>query len=78
MRRDWLHGTCTRINGRPCGCRTRHGSGESAVAWLRLTTKTGRTRGIRQVYRVSTAGGSPRATWQHPPATFEVEYAAID
>ncbi|PHH61219.1 hypothetical protein CDD81_653 [Ophiocordyceps australis] len=32
--------------------------GERAVDWLRLTTKTGSTGEIRQVYRVSTVGAS--------------------
>ncbi|POR33434.1 Malate dehydrogenase [Tolypocladium paradoxum] len=51
--------------------------GEKAVTWLRLTTKEGATNGIQDVYRVTTAGGSPPATCKGLPARFEVEYAAV-
>lgn len=51
--------------------------GEKAVAWLRLTAKEGATDGIREVYRLTTAGGSPPATCKGLPATFEVQYAAV-
>ncbi|KAF4582959.1 malate dehydrogenase [Ophiocordyceps camponoti-floridani] len=51
--------------------------GEKAVAWLRLKAKAGATDGIREVYRVSTAGGSPPATCEGMPANFEVPYSAV-
>lgn len=52
--------------------------GEKAVTWLRLRTKQGgATGGIKEVYRVTTAGGSPPATCEGMPATFEVPYAAV-
>ncbi|KAI1342233.1 hypothetical protein F5Y15DRAFT_413498 [Xylariaceae sp. FL0016] len=50
--------------------------GEKAVAWLRLLTNTGATGDLQEVYRVQTAGGSPPATCEGMPATFEVQYAA--
>lgn len=51
--------------------------GEKAVPWLRLTTRPGTTGGIKAVYRVDTAGGSPPATCRDMPAKFQVEYAAV-
>ncbi|PNY24440.1 Malate dehydrogenase [Tolypocladium capitatum] len=51
--------------------------GDKAVAWLRLTAKQGATNGIREVYRVTTAGGSPPPTCRGLPAEFEVQYAAV-
>ncbi|PFH61301.1 hypothetical protein XA68_17718 [Ophiocordyceps unilateralis] len=51
--------------------------GEKAVTWLRLQAKDGATDGIKEVYRVSTAGGSPPATCEGMPANFEVQYAAV-
>lgn len=51
--------------------------GEKAVTWLRLTAKDGTTGGIRDIYRVDTAGGSPPATCKDMPATFEVQYSAM-
>ncbi|RYP25782.1 hypothetical protein DL767_008288 [Monosporascus sp. MG133] len=50
--------------------------GEPAVAWLRLSTREGATGGLREVYRVETAGGSPPESCQGMPAEFEVQYAA--
>ena len=50
---------------------------DKAVAWLRLTTTEGTTGSIREVYRVSTAGGSPPATCEGMPETFEVQYASV-
>lgn len=51
--------------------------GEKAVAWLKLDTKDGATQGIKEVYRVDTAGGSPPATCKDMAATFEIEYSAV-
>ena len=51
--------------------------GEKAVSWLRLTTKSGTTGDIKDVYRVDTAGGSPPATCKDMPSNFQVEYAAV-
>ncbi|RYP59913.1 hypothetical protein DL769_008332 [Monosporascus sp. CRB-8-3] len=50
--------------------------GEPAVPWLRLSTVEGATGGLREVYRVETAGGSPPESCQGMPAAFEVQYAA--
>ncbi|KAF9870817.1 malate dehydrogenase [Colletotrichum karsti] len=50
--------------------------GESAVAWLKLLTTEGSTGDIQEVYRITTAGGSPPATCKGQPAAFEVQYAA--
>lgn len=51
--------------------------GESAVAWLKLDTKEGTSEGVRAVYRVTTAGGSPPPTCEGMDSTFEVEYATV-
>jgi len=50
--------------------------GEAAVPWLKLTTKTGATGDLQEVYRLETAGGSAPATCAGMPATFEVQYSA--
>jgi hypothetical protein len=50
--------------------------GEPAVSWLRLLAVDGATEGIQEIFRVSTAGGSPPATCKGMPSHFEVEYAA--
>ncbi|KAI0006942.1 hypothetical protein F4779DRAFT_594332 [Xylariaceae sp. FL0662B] len=50
--------------------------GESAVAWLRLTTLDGSTGDLQEVYRVQTAGGNAPASCQGQPAAFEVQYSA--
>lgn len=49
--------------------------GEAAVAWLKLKTLEGATGGLKEVYRVETAGGSPPATCAGMPADFQVQYA---
>ncbi|KJZ75688.1 hypothetical protein HIM_04845 [Hirsutella minnesotensis 3608] len=51
--------------------------GEKAVTWLRLTTKEGATGGIKEVYRLTTAGGSPPATCADMESSFQVQYAAV-
>ena len=58
--------------------------GSKPVPWLKLQTQTpnGDARpedtlgGVREIYRVNTAGGSPPATCEGMKATFEVQYAA--
>lgn len=52
-------------------------SGSSAVAWLKLLAKDGATGGIKEVYRVDTAGGSAPATCQGQPANIQVQYSAV-
>lgn len=47
-----------------------------AVAWLKLTAKPGATSGLQEVYRVETVGGSPPATCEGMPASFQVQYSA--
>jgi hypothetical protein len=49
--------------------------GESAVAWLKLDAVEGTTGNVKEVYRVTTAGGAPPKTCENMPETFEVEYA---
>lgn len=51
--------------------------GESAVAWLKLTTKGDTGANMKEVYRVNTAGGSPPATCKGMEETFEIEYATV-
>lgn len=50
--------------------------GEAAVAWLRLLATNDATNGLGEVFRVSTAGGSPPATCKDLSGSFEVEYSA--
>jgi hypothetical protein len=50
--------------------------GFGAVPWLKLTTRSGTTGGLEEIYRVNTAGGNPPATCAGMPATFEVQYAS--
>lgn len=52
-------------------------NGEVAVPWLQLTTLYGATDGIKEVYRVTTAGGSAPATCAGLSQTFQVQYAAV-
>ncbi|EEU41848.1 uncharacterized protein NECHADRAFT_96845 [Fusarium vanettenii 77-13-4] len=51
--------------------------GEAAVAWLKLDTIEGATHKIKQVYRLTTAGGSPPATCEGMNAQFQVEYSTV-
>lgn len=51
--------------------------GEAAVAWLKLTARDGSTNNIKEVFRVTTAGGSPPKTCESQAATFEVQYSAV-
>jgi hypothetical protein len=52
-------------------------SGSAAVPWLKLLAKDGATGGIKEVYRVDTAGGSAPATCQGQPANIQVQYSAV-
>lgn len=49
--------------------------GEPAVAWLRLLATKDATNGLSEVFRVSTAGGSPPNTCKDLSGSFQVEYA---
>lgn len=49
--------------------------GEKAVAWLKLSSIEGTTGDVKEVFRVTTAGGAPPATCEEMPETFEVQYA---
>ncbi|KAF4969444.1 hypothetical protein FSARC_3302 [Fusarium sarcochroum] len=51
--------------------------GEGAVPWLRLTTVKGATHKMKEVYRTTTAGGSPPATCEGMDAEFEVQYSTV-
>ncbi|KAH7152956.1 hypothetical protein EDB81DRAFT_438936 [Dactylonectria macrodidyma] len=51
--------------------------GEAAVPWLKLTTRDGATGGIKEVYRLTTAGGSAPSSCEGMSESFEVEYAAL-
>lgn len=53
-----------------------YNTGFGAVSWLKLTTRSGATGNLEEVYRVNTAGGNPPATCAGMPATFEVQYAS--
>ncbi|OAA66178.1 hypothetical protein ISF_04016 [Cordyceps fumosorosea ARSEF 2679] len=50
--------------------------GEVAVPWLRLLATKDATEGLGEVFRVSTAGGSPPDTCKDLNGPFQVEYAA--
>ncbi|RYO84607.1 hypothetical protein DL766_009859 [Monosporascus sp. MC13-8B] len=68
---------CTKEEATPAPADAPAGQGdEPAVAWLRLSTLDGATGGLREVWRVETAGGSPPESCQGMPAAFEVQYAA--
>lgn len=51
--------------------------GEAAVPWLKLNTREGATGNMKEVYRVTTAGGSAPKTCEGMPAAFEVQYATV-
>lgn len=51
--------------------------GEAAVPWLKLSTRDGATGNIKEVYRLTTAGGSAPATCEGMPEQFEVQYASV-
>ncbi|PBP28878.1 malate dehydrogenase [Diplocarpon rosae] len=50
--------------------------GFGTVPWLKLSTRSGATGGLSEVYRVNTAGGNPPTSCIGQPAAFEVQYAA--
>jgi hypothetical protein len=50
--------------------------GNGAVPWLKLLTLAGATGGLKEVYRLNTAGGNQPATCAGMPELFEVQYAA--
>ncbi|KAK3997650.1 hypothetical protein QBC44DRAFT_315314 [Cladorrhinum sp. PSN332] len=58
----------------PAGAQTGQ-KGEAAVSWLKLSAKPGATGGLQEVYRLETVGGSPPATCQGQPASFEIQYS---
>jgi hypothetical protein len=52
------------------------GLGNGSVQWLYLTSQDGTTGGLKAVYRINTAGGSPPKTCENMPAIFTVQYAS--
>jgi hypothetical protein len=52
------------------------GLGNGSVPWLYLQYLDGTTNGLKAVYRLNTAGGSPPKTCESMPAVFTVQYAA--
>ncbi|RDA89035.1 hypothetical protein CP532_0677 [Ophiocordyceps camponoti-leonardi (nom. inval.)] len=76
--RDLGKAPCSKVNSAEAPATAARGRrGEKAVAWLQLRAKDGATDGIKQVYRLATAGGSAPATCEGMPASFEVPYAAV-
>jgi hypothetical protein len=53
-----------------------NGQGLGAVPWLKLTTRSGATGDLTEVYRVNTAGGSAPKVCAGMPEAFEIEYSA--
>lgn len=54
-----------------------NGQGNGAVAWLKLTARSGATGGLQEVYRINTAGGNPPTTCAGiEKSTFSVQYAS--
>ena len=53
-----------------------NGSGNGAVAWLKLSSIDGEGQVFQEVYRLNTAGGNPPKTCAGQQAAFEVPYAA--
>ncbi|KAL2259596.1 hypothetical protein VTK26DRAFT_6686 [Humicola hyalothermophila] len=75
---DWKLGEipCSKAGSVPAPAGAARGlEGEPAVAWLKLEAKPGATGGLKEVYRVETVGGSPPATCDGMPQSFEVQYA---
>ncbi|KAM7208808.1 putative malate dehydrogenase [Naviculisporaceae sp. PSN 640] len=71
------HANCAKDGATPAPADAPKGQkGEPAVPWLKLTTISGATGNLREVYRVETVGGSAPATCQGLPASFTVQYAA--
>lgn len=69
---------CAKNNSAPAPTNSPTGQlGEGAVPWLKLTARDGATGNIKEVYRLSTAGGSAPATCDGLPATFEVQYSSV-
>jgi hypothetical protein len=60
-------------HGAPLG---QNNVGYGSVPWLKLLAKNGATGGLQEVYRLNTAGGSPPATCQSMPSSFQVQYSA--
>jgi len=52
------------------------GTGDGAVAWLKLCALDGNGTVLKEVYRVQTAGGNPPESCVGMPSAFEVPYAA--
>ena len=52
-------------------------AGEPAVSWLKLITLDGATDGIKEVFRTTTAGGSPPTTCDGMADHFEIQYSAV-
>ncbi|OXV10487.1 hypothetical protein Egran_01759 [Elaphomyces granulatus] len=65
---DWIQ--AKRLQGVPAPANSIPGS----VPWLKLGYKAG--SGIKEVYRVFTAGGNPPANCENQTSTLEVDYAA--
>lgn len=53
-----------------------NGSGDGAVAWLKLVAKDPNGQVLQEVYRVNTAGGNPPTSCSGMTAAFVVQYAA--
>ena len=53
-----------------------NGSGNGAVAWLKLSSIDGGGQVFQEVYRLNTAGGNPPKTCAGQSSAFEVPYAA--
>ncbi|CAM1510244.1 Fc.00g005790.m01.CDS01 [Cosmosporella sp. VM-42] len=69
---------CAKNNSIPAPANAAVGQlGEAAVPWLKLTTRDGATGNIQEVYRVTTAGGSPPANCAGMPAQFQVQYSSV-
>lgn len=69
---------CQKVASVPAPVRATKGQGNvgyGTVPWLKLSTRDGATGGLKEVYRVNTAGGSPPPTCAGQPAAFEVQYA---
>lgn len=68
---------CAKNNSAPAPANAPTGQlGEAAVPWLKLTTREGATGNLKEVYRLSTAGGSAPATCEGMPAQFQVQYSS--
>jgi hypothetical protein len=70
--------TCAKVNATAAPVGSTAGlSGSAPVAWLKLNATSDDSGRLREVYRLTTAGGAAPATCEGKADKFTVEYAAL-